>query len=122
MAINRLLQCGNADILKLKMVEIDDYLASAGRPLDVLNTVHDALLMQYTPDNARHYQACLEIMTRCGPDDVIKLDVPLKVNSAEGEDWAIATYGDEARALVNEIRAFNPVARVKRDIWEELAA
>jgi len=122
MAINRLLQCGNADILKLKMVEIDDYLASVGRPLDVLNTVHDALLMQFTPDNAGHYQACLKLMTQCGADDVIKLDVPLKVNSAEGEDWAIATYGEEARELVNEIKAHNPVARVKRDIWDDLAA
>jgi DNA polymerase I-like protein with 3'-5' exonuclease and polymerase domains len=125
MAINRLLQCGNADITKLKMCEIDDYLETQGRPLEVLNTVHDALLMQYRPEAAHHYQKCLEIMIQCGPGDEIALDVPLKVNSSEGEDWSIATYGDDVRPMINEVKAFDPSARaprIRRDIWAELAA
>ena len=123
MAINRLLQCGNADILKLKMVELDDYLEANGRPLEVLNTVHDALLMQFRPENTPYYHECLDILTRCGPDDEIKLDVPLKVNSSEGEDWSIATYGDEVRPLIDVIKAFEPTStRIKSNIWESLAA
>lgn len=107
MAINRLLQCGNADIIKLKMVEVDDYLASVGRPLEVLNTVHDALLMQYPKEESHHYHKCLEIMTQCGAGDMIELDVPLKVNSSEGEDWSIATYGEDARELVDSVKMFD---------------
>ena len=122
MALNRLLQCGNADILKLKMCEIDDYLASENRPIDVLVPVHDALLMQFSPDAEKHYQECLAIMARCGPDDVIKLDVPLKVNSEQGENWSIATYGNEVRSRVDEVKAITPVARIKQSIWDDLVA
>ena len=121
MAINRLLQVGNADILKLKMVEIDEYLASEGRPIDILNTVHDALLMQFTVENTHHYKKCLDIMIKCGEGDVINLDVPLKVNTAEGEDWSIATYGDEVRPLIDEIKNFNG-ARLEGIDWKQLAA
>jgi DNA polymerase-1 len=122
MAINRLLQCGNADIVKLKEVELDDYLAAQGRPIDILNTVHDALLMQFDPQEYHHYEQCLKIMTQCGPDDVIKLDIPLKVNTAEGENWAIATYGDEARPLVDAVKALVPGKRMDFDLWEDEAA
>ncbi len=122
MSINRLLQCGNADILKVKEVEIDDYLASCGRPIDVLNTVHDALLMQFPPEHKPHYEECLKIMTRCGPGDVINLDVPLKVNTAEGENWSIATYGDEAREYVDEVKNFVSNGIGRKTIWDELAA
>lgn len=94
-AVNRLLQCGNADAIKLKMVEIDDYLASEGRPVDLLNNCHDALDFQFTQNNRKHYDKCLEIMTGFGENDVITLDVPITVDAGEGENWAIATYGEE---------------------------
>jgi len=106
--LNRLLQVGNADILKLKMVEVDDYLAANGRPIELLNTVHDALLMQFEPGQAHHYKECLNIFTQCGPNDEIKLAVPLKVNTTEGPNWSIATYGDDARPLIDAVRSFKP--------------
>lgn len=94
-AVNRLLQCGNADIIKLKMVEIDDYLASVGRPISLLNNVHDALDYSFSEDNRKHYERCLEIMTAFGRDDVISLDVPMAVEAGEGRNWAEATFGVE---------------------------
>jgi DNA polymerase-1 len=95
-AVNRLLQCGNADILKEKMVEIDDYLASQGRPpVHLLNNIHDAFDFQFDPDHRKVYEECLSIMTRFGPDDVITLDIPMEIDAGEGKTWADATFGEQ---------------------------
>lgn len=94
--MNRILQCGNADIIKLKMVEIDEYLESVGRPpVDILLNVHDALEDQFAEEAREYHEECLRIMQDFGPGQVIELDIPLKVDSGEGPNWAIATYGEE---------------------------
>lgn len=93
-AVNRLLQCGNADIIKLKMVETDDYLKSEGYPCDMLTNVHDAIDYQFKEENRKHYEECLRIMTAFGPDDKITLDIPIVVDAGEGRDWSEATYRD----------------------------
>lgn len=99
-AVNRLLQCGNADILKAKMVEIDDYLASEGRPaVDLLNNIHDAFDFQFTPECRKHYEHCLGIMSNLteGNPTGIVLDVPMEVDAGEGPTWAVATFGEETK-------------------------
>ncbi len=94
-ALNRLLQCGNADMIKLKMVECDEYLRAEGGETHMLNSIHDALDFQFFPECASQYEKLGEIMTAFGEDDVIHLDIPITVDSKEGENWAIATYGEE---------------------------
>lgn len=95
-ALNRYLAGGNADILKSKMVEIDDYLESKGRPpVDMLNNIHDAIDFQFDPAYRDVYYECIEIMQRFGPNDLITLDVPLGVDHDEGPNWAVATFGEE---------------------------
>jgi DNA polymerase-1 len=94
-ALNRALQGGNADILKLKLVEIDEYLDGVGRPVDLLLNCHDAISYQFDEDDRKHYEHCLKIMTGFGPDDAIKLDVPITVDTGEGRTWAEATWGPE---------------------------
>jgi DNA polymerase I len=94
-AVNRILQGSNADILKLKMVQIDDYLKSVGRPIDCLINIHDAIDYQFSEENRHHYEKCLEIMTSFPDDGLISLDVPMKVDAGEGPSWDIATYGPE---------------------------
>jgi DNA polymerase I len=94
-AINRLLQCGNADVIKLKMAEIDEYLENIGRPIDVLNNIHDDLAFQFPEEYRQIYYDCIGIMTDFGDDAVIPLDVPITVDTGEGPNWAIATYGEE---------------------------
>lgn len=94
-ATNRLLQCGNADILKLKMVEMDEYLASEGRPVDLLNNVHDSIDFQFLEENRKYYEECSRIMQDFSEGQVIELDVPLRVDGDEGPNWAIASYGPE---------------------------
>lgn len=94
-AVNRLLQCGNADCLKSKMVEIDDYLESEGRPLDMILNIHDDLNFDFDEAARPVYEECKAIMTRFGPEDLIPLDIPMGIDSGEGPNWALATYGPE---------------------------
>lgn len=93
-ALNRILQGGNADILKIKLVETDEYLRSVGRPVDVLNSIHDDVAYQFSEDERKHYDKCLQIMQSFGPDDVIQLNIPMPVDTGEGANWGIATYGE----------------------------
>lgn len=92
-AVNRLLQCGNADCIKYKMVQIDKYFRSEGDDVHLLNNVHDALDYQFRPDREKIYKEALKIMTSFGEDEVICLDVPIRVDAKVGKDWSEATYG-----------------------------
>ncbi len=99
-ALNRILAGGNADVLKLKVVEMDDYLESEKKrgkrpPIDLLNNIHDAVDFQFAPEARKVYDRCIEIMQQFGPDDVIHLDVPLGVDHDIGKNWAIATFGEK---------------------------
>jgi DNA polymerase I-like protein with 3'-5' exonuclease and polymerase domains len=98
-AVNRLLQCGNADILKLKMVEVYDYLESEGHPIDILLNCHDANDFQYTPENEYHYEECLKIMANFGEGEEIRIDLPMEVDSGIGANWAEATYGKNKKVV-----------------------
>lgn len=94
-AVNRLLQSTNADLLKDRLVAIDDYLESEGRPnVDVLLNIHDSMLFQFDKNSRPVYNKCLEIM-----QDVItgyiQLDVPAEIEAGEGKTWAEATFGEE---------------------------
>lgn len=93
-ALNRLLQGGNADCIKLKMCEIDDYLKTE-KGVDMLSNCHDALEFQFHPDQRKVYDNCLEIMTSFKEGDQIHIDLPIVVDHNEGSDWATATWGEE---------------------------
>lgn len=92
-AINRLLQCGNAAILKSAMVTIDGYLKSRGDETHLINNCHDALSFQFHPEHRDDYDEALRLMTAEG--EKYDLVVPLEVDHDEGDDWSIATWGPE---------------------------
>lgn len=95
-ALNRLLQCGNADAMKYKLVQIDDMLRDRGRPgVHMLLNVHDAIEFQFDPAERAIYDEALRIMCDFSEGQLIALDVPLGVDANEGPDWSVATYGDE---------------------------
>lgn len=94
-AVNRLLQGGNADVIKTKMVQIDDYLASEGRPMDLVNNIHDDLAFDYDEDARSHLDECLRIMQDFGPGQPIELPLPMLVDFGEGPNWSVATYGED---------------------------
>lgn len=91
-AVNRLLQCGNADILKQKLIEVDSFYQSEGGRVHVLNNVHDSLDYQFHEDDRKIVEEGLNIMSRFGPDDAIHLDIPLGVDVGYGKNWAEATW------------------------------
>ena len=81
--------------MKAKLVECDEYLASKGRPADLLNTVHDAVESQFIEEARPHYDEMIKIMTDFGPDQVIKLDVPITMDGGEGQSWGEAQHGKD---------------------------
>lgn len=95
-ATNRLLQCGNADIIKTKMVEVGEFLEAQGRPdcIDMLNSIHDDLCFQFEgPEGYELFDECGKIMTAFGEGDIINLDgMPIPIDEGIGDDWAEATY------------------------------
>jgi DNA polymerase-1 len=94
-SMNRLLQGGNADITKYKMVQVDEYLASEGRPIEVLLSIHDSLNFQFSEEYRHIYERCGEIMADFSSGQLIELDVPMKTDAGEGKNWAEATYGEK---------------------------
>ncbi len=92
-AVNRLLQCGNADIIKNAMVEIDEYLESEGDTVHMLLSVHDAIDFQFKEKDRHIYEHALEIMTDYGPGCGVELLVPMDVDIGEGKNWGEASYG-----------------------------
>jgi DNA polymerase-1 len=100
LAINRLLQCGNADIVKEAMVRIDSHLEAEGDEVAILNTVHDALGLQADSRNKKHrkiMQEALRLFTDYGPDEKYStyLRVPMAAEYGIGNNWAEATYPKE---------------------------
>lgn len=94
-ATNRLLQGGNAEILKLKLVEVGEFLATQNANIDILLNCHDATDFQFDRDAEPVYRQCLEIMQDFHSENaVIKLDLPMTVDHDEGRNWAEATYGE----------------------------
>lgn len=94
--LNRVLQVGNADVIKKAMCEVDEYLISEGDATHLLNSVHDALDFQYRPDLEHQYRRSLEIMQDFGPSgQSVFVSVPLIVEEDSGANWAEATYGKE---------------------------
>lgn len=93
--LNRLLQCGNADILKLKLVEMTEYLKAEKAPVQILNNNHDAYSFQFTEEGRAHLRHCLDIMVDFSPGQPIELGIPMAIDYTEGPDWGIATYGEE---------------------------
>lgn len=88
-AVNRLLQCSNADMIKLSMVRIDELCRSEGG-IDMINNVHDSIDFQYDPDKEHVYQQALEIMC-----DFPQIRVPIEIDEDSGPDWAWASYGEK---------------------------
>lgn len=89
-AVNRLLQCSNADMIKVSMVKIDELCQDAGG-IDMINNVHDSIDFQYDPDKEHVYREALEIMC-----DFPEIRVPIEIEEDSGPDWAWASYGEKA--------------------------
>lgn len=96
-AANRIIQGGSADILKYKMVEIDDYIMTNGLEdeIHMLLNIHDALVFQIRDDKLEeHSKKIAEILenVQCHP---FNLSVPFVADYPHsGKNWGFATYGE----------------------------
>ena len=94
--VSRVIQGSNADIVKQKLLQIDEFLEGEGDQAHLLNTIHDSFVGQTPKDAAgqRTLQTILEIAEDVqGPP--YNLRVPFVMELGKGPNWAIATYGDK---------------------------
>ena len=94
-AVNRLLQMGNADCLKLKLCELQEFYDREGADIDILNNVHDAIDQQFSEDSRDVYRRGLDLLTDFGPDSALPLTIPIELEAGEGKNWSEATWGVE---------------------------
>jgi DNA polymerase I-like protein with 3'-5' exonuclease and polymerase domains len=96
-ATSRLIQGGNADIIKAKLLEIDEWLEEHGDVGELLMTIHDSIIFQVPKGPVGEVVAkeIYKIATNLQNDGVFDLRVPIRMDSHYGEDWATATYGQE---------------------------
>lgn len=93
--VNRILQCGNADVMKKAMVDMDAYYESNDDVVHMLLTIHDDLVQQWAKEHEAVYRGGLEIMQDFGPGKSVHVDVPIRVDAKTGRNWAEATYGEK---------------------------
>lgn len=98
-ATSKIIQGGNADILKYKMLQMDKMCEAGGDICQVQMTVHDSFNGQYqnTPEARQLFEEVEREMeqVQCEP---FNLQVPFVVEGYEGKDWAEASFGDKANA------------------------
>ena len=82
-AINMPIQGTAADVIKLAMIHIDDWLTSTNKKSRMLLQVHDELIFEIHESELDGVpQKIVELMENAFP-----MDVPLKVESGIGENW-----------------------------------
>lgn len=84
-AINAPMQGTAADIIKLAMIEVDDYVSSTPE-VKMIMQVHDELVFEV--QEAKMDNVIKQVKTAM--ESVCQLDVPLLVEAGFGENWALA--------------------------------
>lgn len=83
MAMNAPIQGTAADLIKLAMIDLQDRLEKGGYESKLIIQVHDEVVLDCPKNEVEEVRKLvLESM-----ETAMKLDVPLRVNSAVGENW-----------------------------------
>ncbi len=82
-AINMPIQGTAADIIKLAMIHIHDWLQSNGKKSRMLLQVHDELIFEIHENELDEVPAKIEALM----EGAFKMDVPLKVEAGIGDNW-----------------------------------
>lgn len=93
-ATSKIIQGGNADILKKKLLDIDRYMESTGDVLQILMSIHDAYEGQFesTKLGRKLHKEMLAMMVDVQTPP-FNLRVPFAVDAGTGADWAEASFG-----------------------------
>ena len=85
-ALNTPIQGSAADIIKIAMNRVEKALEKQGYESKLVLQVHDELILYAKDDEAG---AVTELLRDC-MENAMELDVPLRVNVAQGRTWAEA--------------------------------
>lgn len=85
-AINTPIQGTAADLIKLAMIQVDAEIKKRELKTGMLLSVHDEIVFEVPPDELETVREMVPAVM----EDVWQLDVPLKVNTACGANWAEA--------------------------------
>lgn len=96
-ATSRIIQGGNADIVKYKLLEADRMLEADGDRVQLLMTIHDSYVWQGVMDEQgeRAVRDLVALFTNVQAEP-FNLRVPFKMDVGRGADWAQATYGGKS--------------------------
>jgi len=83
MAMNTPIQGTAADLMKLAMIDLEDQLTKQNFRARMIIQVHDEIVLDCPKDEA---PAVLKLVTEV-MESALTLDVPLKVNAAQGANW-----------------------------------
>ena len=83
MALNTPIQGSSADILKMAMIKIDKYFEDNNIKSTMLLQVHDELIFNVIKEEEEEVRKIVSNIM----ENIIKLDVPLKVPIEEGNNW-----------------------------------
>ncbi len=89
MAINAPIQGTNADMIKIAMVEIDEYITKNKLENDIriLAPIHDELLFEIKKEKSESIKDIQHIMEHVLDSYNIKTDVPIVTNVKVGDRW-----------------------------------
>lgn len=76
-----------ADALKVKLVELDQYMQSIGDDARLLLNVHDEFDHSIAPGRQDVRDGINRIVTSFGPDDTMHFRVPVRTDQGIGPDW-----------------------------------
>lgn len=83
MAINTPLQGTAADIIKLAMINIADWLSNCENDIHLLLQVHDELIFEIREDKVDEYAPAIKDLM----EKPLPLKVPVVVDKKQGQDW-----------------------------------
>ncbi len=85
-AVNTKIQGSAADILKLAMIEVQSRFIKEKMKTSLVLTVHDELIFELPPEELEH----AENIVKDSMENIMELNVPLKINMDTGDNWAQA--------------------------------
>lgn len=89
---NAVIQGTSADMTKLKMAEIDEFLIANNAQSGMILQIHDSLEFEFLEEERHLMDEAMRIMCSFGPSDVFQLDVPIVNDVAVGDSWGHATF------------------------------
>jgi DNA polymerase-1 len=98
-ALNRLLQVGNADVIKEALIRMDEYFESEGDDVGIINTVHDSVDIDVPEGREDVGVQGLRFMCEYGPGRRVDMLVPMAVEYSFGSSWSEATYDVKSQMM-----------------------